>query len=262
MARRYLGDEFDIHGGGLDLRFPHHENEQAQSRAAGLGFVRYWLHSAWVVQAGEKMSKSLGNFLSAEEILERHPAAVVRLALVAAHYRSMVEFSDTSVGEAAANWERFTGFADRAAEAVGPGVPGGDAAALAEVELPGAFVAAMDDDLGTPQALAAVHEEVRLGNIALAEGQVEEVAARLAAVRAMLTVLGLDPLDPRWRGKESGGAEDAALAHLVEALINQRLEARAAKDWTEADTIRDRLAAAGVVVEDGASGARWHLREN
>ena len=262
MARRYLGDEFDIHGGGLDLRFPHHENEQAQSRAAGLGFVRYWLHSAWVVQAGEKMSKSLGNFLSAEEILERHPAAVVRLALVAAHYRSMVEFSDTSVGEAAANWERFTGFADRAAEAVGPGVPGGDAAALAEVELPGAFVAAMDDDLGTPQALAAVHEEVRLGNIALAEGQVEEVAARLAAVRAMLTVLGLDPLDPRWRGKESGGAEDAALAHLVEALINQRLEARAAKDWTEADAIRDRLAAAGVVVEDGASGARWHLREN
>lgn len=262
MARRYLGDEFDIHGGGLDLRFPHHENEQAQSKAAGLGFVRYWLHSAWVVQGGEKMSKSLGNFLSADEVLARHPAAVVRLALVAAHYRSMVEFSETSVGEATANWERFTGFVDRAIEAVGEDLAGGSTAELASVELPEAFVSAMDDDLGTPQALAAVHEEVRLGNIALTEDNREAVAGHLRAVRAMLSVLGLDPLDPRWRVASGGGAADNALGHLVEALIEQRHQARANKNWAEADAIRDRLTAAGVVVEDGAAGARWHVREN
>ncbi|HZK04486.1 MAG TPA: cysteine--tRNA ligase [Actinomycetaceae bacterium] len=252
MAHRYLGEEFDIHGGGIDLRFPHHENEQAQSRAAGYGFARYWLHSAWVTQGGEKMSKSLGNSLSAEVVLDETPAPVVRLALVCAHYRSTVEFTPTTTAEATANWERFAGFVERATERVG-------AIEIAGAELPDEFVAAMDDDLGTPQALAVVHEHVRRGNTALAAGDDATVSNSLAAVRAMLAVLGLDPLDPLWKGGTEDSAKDRALEGLVDLLLQDRVCARAEKEWARADQIRDSLAALGVVVEDRPDGATWRL---
>lgn len=252
MAHRYLGESFDIHGGGLDLRFPHHENEQAQSRAAGFGFAQYWLHSAWVTQAGEKMSKSLGNTLLVSEILSHTPAVVVRLALVAAHYRSMVEFSDTTTAEAASNWERFAGFVNRAIEMVGE-VPAEDLDAIA---LPEEFVAAMDDDLGTPAALAVVHEYVKRGNSAIAAADAAAVKDTQVAVRAMLAVLGLDPVD--WQGADSSSA-DSALDTVLQMLLAERAQARADKNWARADEIRDSLAQAGIIMEDRADGATWHL---
>ena len=252
MAHRYLGETFDIHGGGLDLRFPHHENELAQSTAAGWGFVKYWVHSAWVTQSGEKMSKSLGNSLSAASVLEQYSAPVVRLALISAHYRTMMEFSDVTLAEAGSNWERFTGFVERATEFVGSAISGVDLETL-----PAEFTEAMDDDLGTPAAFAAIHEHVRRGNIALTHEDHEAVLAELGTVTAMLAVLGLDPKD--W-AEESSSASDAALATLVEALLDERVSAREERDWTRADEIRDRLATAGILVEDGVDGARWQVK--
>ncbi|MDX5319044.1 MAG: cysteine--tRNA ligase [Actinomycetes bacterium] len=251
MAHRYLGETFDIHGGGLDLRFPHHENELAQSRAAGYGFVRHWMHSAWATMGGEKMSKSLGNSLIVSEVLKSTPAPVVRLTLIAAHYRSMVEYSDTSVAEAAANWDRFTNFVTRAIEFAG------EVDGVASLPLPAPFVAAMEDDLNTAAALAVVHEHVRLGNIALADGDREAVRDAQGAVRAMLSVLGLDPLAEQWRATDSA---HGALGVLVERLLAERVEARLTKDWARADAIREDLLAAGVVVEDSVGGARWYLK--
>ena len=258
MAHRYLGAEFDIHGGGLDLRFPHHENEQAQSRAAGDGFARYWLHNAWVVQGGEKMSKSLGNTMSVEALTRRLPAVVVRYLLAVPHYRSHIEVSDASLEEARSAYERIEGFVARAAEVsdavAAPDVP-------ATTPLPDAFVAAMDDDLGTPAALAVVHETVRAGNTALADGDKPGAVGAALAVRAMTGVLGLDPLDPQWgHGTGAGGGERAALDVLVTDRLDARREARAAKDYARADAIRDTLTAAGVAVEDTPTGARWSLR--
>ena len=253
MARRYLGETFDIHGGGLDLRFPHHENELAQSAAAGGGFVRYWVHSAWVTQSGEKMSKSLGNSLSAAQVLAQHPAPVVRLALIAAHYRTMMEFSDVTLAEAASNWERFVGFVERAVDFTGLAVDREDGTAL-----PAEFVEAMDDDLATPAAFAAIHEHVRRGNIALTDEDHEMVTDELGAVRAMLRVLGLDPLE--WEAASSSSGEAAALDSLVHALLDERVAAREERDWARADSIREHLAAAGITVEDGVDGARWHVK--
>ncbi|MDN4483537.1 cysteine--tRNA ligase [Demequina lignilytica] len=257
MAQRYLGDEFDIHGGGLDLRFPHHENEQAQSRAAGYGFAHLWMHSAWVTQSGAKMSKSLGNGLLVSEVLAEHEPAALRLALAAVHYRSMLEYSEQTLPEAAAQWARFQGFVARACEKVGAPT----AAEVRAAELPASFIEAMDDDLAVPRALAVIHETVRAGNAALTAGDDAAVAAALLAARAMLDVLGLDPAAPEWAGGSSG-ADDAAMTALdvmVRADIEARAAARAAKDWATADAIRDRLAAAGIVVADGADGARWSL---
>ncbi len=249
MAHRYLGEEFDIHGGGLDLRFPHHENEQAQSHAAGYAFTRFWLHSAWVTQGGEKMSKSLGNSLAAATVLAELPAPVIRLALVGAHYRSMVEYTPTTTAEAAANWTRFSGFVERASARVGnQPLP---------TELPAEFVAAMDDDLGTPAALAVVHDQVRRGNTALDAGDDAAVVAHLGQVRAMLGVLGLDPLDPLWQRED--GAAERALAGTIELLLAERVRARTEKAWARADEIRDSLAALGVVIEDRPDGAAWRL---
>jgi cysteinyl-tRNA synthetase len=262
MARRYLGAEFDIHGGGLDLRFPHHENEQAQSRAAGDGFARYWLHNAWVVQGGEKMSKSLGNTMSVEALTRRVPPVVVRYLLAGPHYRSNIEVVDGSLDEAKAAFERIEGFVVRAAE-LSDAVREPDAAGLAAVGLPEAFVAAMDDDLGTPAALAVVHDTVRAGNTALAEGHKEGAVQAAVAVRAMTDVLGVDPLDRHWvgsRGGEDTGAR-AALETLVADRLDARAAARAARDYPAADAVRDLLAAAGVVVEDTPGGARWTLRQ-
>ncbi|MDR2113847.1 MAG: cysteine--tRNA ligase [Bifidobacteriaceae bacterium] len=258
MAWRYLGETFDIHGGGLDLRFPHHENEQAQSRAAGYGFARYWIHNAFVTQAGVKMSKSLGNTLQAAVLLEQADPVVLRYVLTAAHYRSTLEFSDSTLTEAAAAWERIAGFVRRAGERVG--LEGTNPPPVGTAELPVAFTAAMDDDLGTASALAQVHEAVRTGNNALAEYQDAETRTALVQVRAMLDVLGLDPLSGTWnRGPSDGGKAQAALSALVEAQLEARAAARAARDFATADSIRDSLLRAGVQVEDSPAGVRWEL---
>ncbi|MEX0426868.1 cysteine--tRNA ligase [Nocardioides sp. DS6] len=242
MAGKYLGPAFDIHGGGLDLRFPHHENEQAQSRAAGRPFASYWLHNAWITTAGEKMSKSLGNSLVIPEVLKRYRGLELRYYLVAAHYRSHVEFSFDALDEAASAFQRVERFIERAPEA-----PVG--------ELPAAFVAAMDDDLGTPAAVAVLHDTVREGNRA------SDPAPYVAAVRAMLDVLGLDPADEAW-ASTAGGADEKlvdAVDVLVAGLLEERAAARAAKDWTRADAIRDRLKAAGVEIEDTPDGPKWSI---
>ncbi|MBL8930133.1 MAG: cysteine--tRNA ligase [Kineosporiaceae bacterium] len=270
MATRYLGAEFDIHGGGLDLRFPHHENEVAQSRAAGDRFARYWLHNGWVVQGGEKMSKSLGNVMSMDALLHRVPAAVIRYVLAVPHYRSNIEvIVPDSLEEARTAYERIENFLVRAAETCGDAVSVAGADALAAVDLPTAFVTAMDDDLGTPAATAVLHESVRAGNTALAGGDKDGAAALALQVRAMADVLGLDPLDPHWRTGFGGSGEDAdparaALDALVQAELAARSAARQRRDFAAADAIRDRLTAAGIAVEDTAHGARWTLapREN
>jgi cysteinyl-tRNA synthetase len=249
MAERYLGPEFDIHGGGVDLRFPHHENEQAQSRAAGDGFARYWMHHGWVTLGGEKMSKSLGNTALVDEVVQRFRPVELRYYLVAPHYRSTVEFTDEALTEAASAYRRLESFVHRAAERGGPGAP---------EALPAEFAAAMDDDLGTPAAIAVLHDAVRRGNTALADGDDDTAAGALAHVRAMLGVLGLDPLDPRWSG---GG--DERLGQVTDGLValalEQRQAARARKDFAAADAIRDQLKGLGVQVEDTPQGTRWEL---
>lgn len=254
MAKRYLGEAFDIHGGGLDLRFPHHENEQAQSKAAGYEFANYWMHSAWVTQGGTKMSKSLGNGLLVAEVLKDTDAAVLRYALATVHYRSMLEWTDETVTEAAAAWERFAGFCERATERVG--VVSGDE--IASAQLPDAFVAAMNDDLNVSVGLASVHEHLKAGNSALASGDDVAVRTHLVAIRSMLDVFGLDPA--QWAVSLSDDKAAKALDSLIASQIESRAAARAARDFATADAIRDALANAGIVIEDSASGARWSLQ--
>jgi cysteinyl-tRNA synthetase len=246
MAGKYLGTAFDIHGGGVDLRFPHHENEQAQSRAAGHPFASYWMHNAWITTAGEKMSKSLGNSLVVPEVLKRVRPIELRFYMVAAHYRSHVEFSFEALDEAAQSFRRIENFLERVS---GEG----------EAALPAAFVAAMDDDLGTPAAMAVIFDAVREGNRRLAADEdASEVAAQ---VRAMLDVLGLDPADPHWGGAGTDRTErlTEAIDTLVSALLEQRAEARRNKDFAAADAIRDRIKAAGIEIEDTPAGPRWTL---
>jgi cysteinyl-tRNA synthetase len=253
MALKYLGSAFDIHGGGVDLRFPHHENEQAQSRAAGHGFASFWMHNAWITTAGEKMSKSLGNSLIVPAVLERVRPIELRYYIVAAHYRSHVEFSFEALDEAAAGFRRIEHFLTRAAELVG-GVPTGGV-------LCAEFVEAMDDDLGTPAAMAAVYDVVREGNKLLAAGDSPALRGNAASVRAMLDVLGLDPFDPHWAGGDSHRDEKltAAVNALVAGLLEQREAARADKDFAAADAIRDQLKAAGFELEDTPQGPKWNL---
>ncbi|MFL6078464.1 MAG: cysteine--tRNA ligase [Ornithinibacter sp.] len=254
MARKYLGDTFDVHGGGVDLRFPHHENEMAQSRAAGLGFANYWLHNAWVTMGGEKMSKSLGNSLRVSEVVKEHRPLAVRYYLTAAHYRSMIEFHPGSIEESATAVERIEGFLRRALPGVVTATPTGD-----EV-LPEDFREAMDDDLGVSGALAAVHEAVTAGNTALDDGDSEDAAALARVVIAMTDVLGVNPLDPIWSAGDSGAGDAlASLDALVKERISARAHARSARDYDTADAIRDELAAAGIALEDTAAGARWSL---
>jgi cysteinyl-tRNA synthetase len=251
MATKYLGPEFDIHGGGVDLIFPHHENERAQSIAAGDAFARYWMHNGLLTVGGEKMSKSIGNVVLLTDLLERARPVEVRYYLGVAHYRSMIDYTDEALHDAAAAYQRIEGFVTRAVELAGRVEAGG---------LPQAFVEAMNDDLGVPQALAVVHDAVRAGNTALAAGDKDTVARLLGEVRAMLGVLGLDPLSEHWQGTgdDLSGVVDA----LVAVAMEQRQAARARKDYAAADAIRDRLAAAGILVEDTPRGPRWELRRS
>ncbi|MGW0603514.1 cysteine--tRNA ligase [Streptomyces sp. NPDC002644] len=254
MVHKYLGSAFDIHGGGLDLIFPHHENEIAQSKAFGDEFARYWMHNAWVTMSGEKMSKSLGNSVLVSEMVTRWRPIVLRYYLGTPHYRSMIEYSEEALREAESAFARIEGFVERAVE-----LAGGPVEPAAEV--PPAFAEAMDDDLGTPQALAVVHTTVRQGNSALAADDKEAVVARLAEVRAMLGVLGLDPLDAHWSGGAQGRGEEleGVVDGLVRLVLEQREAARARKDWATADAIRDQLGRSGLVVEDSPHGPRWSL---
>ncbi len=249
MAAKYLGDEFDIHGGGIDLRFPHHENELAQSAAAGQGFAKLWMHNAWITASGEKMSKSLANSMLVSEVVDRVRPIELRYYLVSSHYRSHVEFSFEALEEAGAGFRRIENFLTRAVEL-------GDVDAADE--LPADFGAAMDDDLAAPAALAVVHEVVRLGNVALGAGDKSEVMRGGAQVRGMLDIFGIDPLGEPWSSRStSSDREDSVIDVLVAALLRQRQEARARKDFAAADAVRDQLRAAGVEVEDTPQGPRW-----
>jgi cysteinyl-tRNA synthetase len=253
MSTKYLGSTFDIHGGGLDLIFPHHENELAQSTAAGDGFARYWMHNGLVNIGGEKMSKSLGNSLLVDDMITKLRPAELRYYLGQPHYRSPIDYSPEALAEAATAYRRVEGFVTRAHELVPGTVP-------AEA-LPAPFTAAMDDDFGVPQALAVLHESVREGNAALAAGDSAGTAKRLAEVRAMLSVLGLDPLAAPWAQRQQGDDLRPVLDVLVGVALEQRQAARARRDYAAADAIRDQLQQAGIAVEDTPNGPRWELRK-
>jgi cysteinyl-tRNA synthetase len=258
MAIKYLGETFDIHGGGLDLVFPHHENEIAQSHAAGYEFARYWMHNGLLGVAGEKMSKSLGNSMLVSEMLHRVRPAELRYYLSSAHYRSMLEFSWDALAEAAAAYRRIEGFVTRAAEVCAPAEQ--DQAPAKAGDLPPAFTDALNDDLGVPQALAVVHTELRKGNNALAAGDLPATAAAASLVRAMLGVLGLDPLSGQWGTGSRDGELRGVVDALVQVALSQRQAARERKDYQAADTIREDLRAAGVLIEDTPQGPRWELK--
>ncbi|WP_280799260.1 cysteine--tRNA ligase [Aurantimicrobium minutum] len=246
MSTKYLGSSFDIHGGGLDLRFPHHENELAQSSAAGDGFAQYWLHNGLVSVGGQKMSKSLGNSVFAKDLLEQAKPVVLRYLLGSAQYRSTLELHDGAIEEAKASFDRIEGFLSRTQREAGQ---------IGSADVPASFRDAMNDDLNIPAALAVLFELVRSGNSALDAGDVATASSHAAQVVAMLDVLGVNPLDEQWAGNSSQG--DAALELLMTELLEARAEARANKDFATADLLRERLAAAGITIEDTPSGAHW-----
>jgi cysteinyl-tRNA synthetase len=258
MATKYLGPTFDIHGGGLDLVFPHNENELAQSRAAGDGFARYWMHNGLVGVAGEKMSKSLGNSLLVDVMVTQVRPVELRYYLGQAHYRSGLEYSPEALAEAVAAYRGIEGFVVRASELAGPaaGAPGPPVRA----GLPAVFAGALDDDLAVPQALAVVHETVHEGNNALAADDAAAAGAALASVRGMLAVLGLDPLAEPWATRSADDDLHGVVASLVQVALDQRQAARERRDYAAADAIRDRLRDAGVVIEDTPRGTRWDLK--
>jgi cysteinyl-tRNA synthetase len=258
MSTKYLGGTFDIHGGGLDLVFPHHENELAQSSAVGDGFARYWVHNGLLGLAGEKMSKSLGNSLLVDTMITQVRPAELRYYLGQAHYRSEIDYSPDALAEAVAAYRRIEGFVTRAAEAGHPAATGPVTPSTGT--LPASFAAALDDDLAVPQALAVVHEAVTEGNSALAAGDVAGAAKQGASVRGMMSVLGLDPLDAHWAGTGAGEALRPVIDALVSVALRERQAARERKDYAAADAIRADLLDAGIGVEDTPRGPRWELR--
>ena len=270
MSHRYLGEAFDIHGGGLDLRFPHHENEMAQTRAAGWNSAARWMHSAWVTAKGEKLSNSLGNGLSVPAVLAEHSAWVVRYALGSVQYRSMLEWSDQTLTEAQAAFERVSNFIDRAGSALGEQPGRDEISAIGADDLPQDFVAAMNNDINVSGATAAIFSAIRDGNAVLSQVQGAlddatraQVRATLVAVRAMLDTLGLDPLADPWAVAAVDGENSKAgkaLDALISAQLEARQQARAAKDFATADAIRDSLAAAGILIEDAPTGSTWSLK--
>lgn len=246
MASAYLGDEFDIHGGGLDLIFPHHENEIAQSEAAGSKFARRWMHNAWVTTSGEKMSKSLGNSLQVVEILKRVRGIELRWYLGSAHYRSMLEFSFDALEESATAFRRIENFLIRVREIEGE---------IEQVIAP-EFKAAMDEDLAVPQALAHISEWLRAGNTAINEAK--SALAEAKKIRGALGILGCDPFDPAF-GESGNKKLDKAVDGLIALLLEQREAARVRKDFAAADAIRDRIASMGITIEDTSNGPRWSV---
>lgn len=248
MAHTYLGDSFDIHGGGLDLIFPHHENEIAQSESAGWSFANIWMHNAWVTASGEKMSKSLGNSLQVHEILKQVRGIELRWYLGSAHYRSMLEFSFEALEEAAVNFRRIEGFLKRATEILGE---------TPEAVISTGFAEAMNEDLAVPTALAVIAEIMRNGNTALSSNDRTGVRTAAAEIRGALAILGCDPLDPNFILTNSADAE--LLDGLISLALEQRAAARARKDFAAADVIRDQIAGLGVVIEDTSQGTRWSI---
>jgi cysteinyl-tRNA synthetase len=250
MAHAYLGESFDIHGGGLDLIFPHHENEIAQSEAAGYGFAKRWLHNAWVTASGEKMSKSLGNSLQVHELLKTVRGIELRWYLGSAHYRSMLEFSHEALAESAIAFGRIESFLNRSVEILG---------ALPTPVISDAFATAMNDDLAVPQALAGISEALRLGNIAITAGDKSGIATSANEIRGALEILGCDPFDPAFVSAGAGEDMTAALDGTIKLALAQREAARVRKDFAAADAIRDGLIALGITIEDSAQGPRWSI---
>ena len=248
MAHAYLGSDFDIHGGGLDLVFPHHENEIAQSQAAGYGFAKLWMHNAWVTTSGEKMSKSLGNSLLVMEVLKRVRGIELRWYLGSAHYRSMLEFSFEALEESAVAFRRIESFLKRSKETSGDVKP----------VISDEFAKLMNDDLAVPQALALIAEWQRAGNTALTSGDQKEVSKNADFIRGALSILGCDPFDPHYGGSSSGDLT-SAVDGLIAALLEQREAARGRKDFAAADSIRDRITAMGISIEDTPQGPRWSM---
>jgi cysteinyl-tRNA synthetase len=249
MAHAYLGETFDIHGGGLDLVFPHHENEIAQSEAAGYGFAQRWLHNAWVTQSGEKMSKSLGNTLQVHEILKSVRGIELRWYLGGAHYRSMLEYSPEALQEAATNFKRIENFLHRATELVGT---------QPQPRINAEFTAAMNDDLAVPAALATISENLRLGNQAITDNDKAAVSKNADEIRGALEILGCDPFDAVFAS--TGGTDlTEALDGVIKLALAERASARERKDFAASDAIRDGLAALGITIEDTAQGPRWSI---
>ena len=249
MAHAYLGETFDIHGGGLDLVFPHHENEIAQSESAGYGFAKRWMHNAWVTQSGEKMSKSLGNTLQVAEILKRVRGIELRWYLGSAHYRSMLEYSEAALDESAIAFRRIEAFLHRSVELVG---------ALPTPVINSAFADAMNDDLAVPTALASISESLRTGNTAVTDGNKALIAQSANEIRGALEVLGCDPFDAAF-AQSAGAGLTEALDGVIQLALTQRAAARERKDFAASDQIRDGLSALGITIEDTAQGPRWSI---
>jgi len=250
MAHQYLGEAFDIHGGGLDLIFPHHENEIAQSEAAGYRFAQRWLHNAWVTASGEKMSKSLGNSLQVHELLKTVRGIELRWYLGSAHYRSMLEFSHEALAESATAFRRIESFLNRSLEILG---------VQPTPVISQAFTDAMNDDLAVPTALASISEALRAGNSAITAGDKAVIASSANEIRGALEVLGCDPFDPAFLTRGSSDDLNSALDGTIKLALEQRTAARERKDFAASDAIRDGLAALGIIIEDTAQGPRWSI---
>jgi cysteinyl-tRNA synthetase len=250
MAHSYLGEAFDIHGGGLDLIFPHHENEIAQSEAAGYAFAKRWLHNAWVTASGEKMSKSLGNSLQVHELLKTVRGIELRWYLGSAHYRSMLEFSHEALAESATAFRRIEGFLTRSVELLG---------VQPTPVISAAFTDAMNDDLAVPTALASISEALKTGNSAITAGDKAVIASAANEIRGALEVLGCDPFDPVFASGGAGEDMTAALDGVIKLALAQRTAARERKDFAASDAIRDGLASLGITIEDTAQGPRWSI---